>query len=59
MSILSEVYKVDPCQRRFLACLTKIDIMDRGTNAAKTLLNEEIPLRYGYVGVKNRSSYSR
>jgi len=29
--------------------------MDRGTNARAVLLNEEIPLRYGYVAIKNRS----
>ncbi|MCQ2973164.1 MAG: hypothetical protein MJ209_07905, partial [archaeon] len=35
--------------------LTKLDIMDAGTDARKALMNEEIPLRLGYVGVKNRS----
>ena len=29
--------------------------MDRGTNARHILLNEEIPLKYGYVAIKNRS----
>ena len=29
--------------------------MDHGTDARKALLNEEIPLKLGYVGVKNRS----
>lgn len=29
--------------------------MDRGTDSFKILNNEEIPLRYGYVGVKGRS----
>jgi hypothetical protein len=29
--------------------------MDRGTNARQILLNEEIPLKYGYVAIKNRS----
>lgn len=28
--------------------------MDRGTDAVQILKNEEIYLRYGYVGVKNR-----
>ena len=31
------------------------DIMDAGTDARKALMNEEIPLKLGYVGVKNRS----
>lgn len=28
--------------------------MNRGDDATKMLKNEEVPLRYGYVGVKNR-----
>lgn len=35
--------------------ITKIDIMDRGTNARKVIMNEEVKLRLGFVGVKNRS----
>jgi len=34
--------------------LTKIDIMNRGDDAREILKNKEIPLRYGYVGIKNR-----
>ena len=29
--------------------------MDEGTDARKVLFNEEIKLKYGYVGVKGRS----
>jgi len=29
--------------------------MDAGTNAKKTLLGQEVELKYGYVGIKNRS----
>jgi dynamin 1-like protein len=29
--------------------------MDLGTDARKGLMNEEVPLRLGYGGVKNRS----
>lgn len=29
--------------------------MDRGTDASSMILNREVPLRLGYVGVKNRS----
>ena len=47
--------KVDPGGMRTLGVLTKIDIMDKGTNAAKMLQGKEVPLRLGYVGVKNRS----
>ena len=30
--------------------LTKLDIMDRGTNAATVLKNQVVPLRLGYIG---------
>lgn len=30
--------------------LTKLDIMDRGTNALRVLKNEVVPLRLGYIG---------
>jgi vacuolar protein sorting-associated protein 1 len=29
--------------------------MDRGTNAKRMLLGQEVPLRLGFVGIKNRS----
>ncbi len=47
--------KIDKEGKRTLGVLTKIDIMDRGTDARKALMNEEVPLTLGYVGVKNRS----
>jgi len=47
--------QVDPKGIRTIGVLTKIDIMDRGTDAMKALRGDEIPLRLGYVGVKNRS----
>ena len=40
---------------RTLGVLTKLDLMDEGTDAKKTLLNEEIKLKLGYVGLINRS----
>jgi replication fork clamp-binding protein CrfC len=46
---------LDPEGKRTLGVVTKIDIMDQGTDASSMLLNEEIPLRLGYVGVKGRS----
>ena len=46
---------LDPDGRRTLGVITKIDIMDKGTDATSMLRNEEIPLRLGYVGVKGRS----
>lgn len=45
----------DPKGERTIGVITKIDIMDKGTNARKMLLNEEIPLKLGYIGIKNRS----
>lgn len=45
---------VDPTGVRTIGVITKIDIMDPGTDARKMLLNEEVHLRLGYVGVKNR-----
>ncbi|EER12798.1 dynamin, putative [Perkinsus marinus ATCC 50983] len=47
--------QVDPSGFRTIGVITKIDIMDRGTDAIKMLTGEDIPLRLGYVGVKNRS----
>jgi Dynamin central region len=37
--------------------LTKLDIMDRGTDASAVLRNEAVPLRLGYIGVINRSQH--
>ena len=44
----------DPQGTRTIGVITKIDIMDPGTDACKMLLGDEIALRLGYVGVKNR-----
>lgn len=47
--------RVDPKGLRTIGVITKIDLMDRGTDAAKMLLGDEVPLRLGYTGVRNRS----
>jgi hypothetical protein len=47
--------KWDPTGTRTLGVITKIDIMDRGTDAAKMISNQEIKLNLGYIGIKNRS----
>ena len=47
--------EIDTGGVRTIGVLTKLDIMDAGTDARKALMNEEIPLKLGYVGVKNRS----
>lgn len=47
--------ELDPKGLRTIGVLTKIDIMDKGTNAKRMLTGQDIQLRLGYVGVKNRS----
>ena len=37
--------------------LTKLDIMDKGTDALAMLHNDVLPLRLGYTAVVNRSQY--
>jgi replication fork clamp-binding protein CrfC len=48
--------QIDVKGERTIGCLTKIDIMDRGTDARASLMNKgEVPLKLGYVGIRNRS----
>ena len=47
--------EIDFGSKRTLGIVTKIDIMDNGTYCSKLLLNQEIPLNFGYVGVLNRT----
>eukprot|EP00331_Platyophrya_macrostoma_P028242 CAMPEP_0176434354 /NCGR_PEP_ID=MMETSP0127-20121128/16626_1 /TAXON_ID=938130 /ORGANISM="Platyophrya macrostoma, Strain WH" /LENGTH=781 /DNA_ID=CAMNT_0017817073 /DNA_START=42 /DNA_END=2387 /DNA_ORIENTATION=+ len=47
---------IDPKGLRTIGVITKIDIMDRGTNAKSMLLGTDIPLKLGYVGVRGRSN---
>ena len=51
--------EIDESGERTIGILTKIDIMDQGTDVRKFLLNEEIPLKMGYVGMINRSKQDR
>jgi len=46
---------VDPDGLRTIGVLTKLDLMDQGTDAREILENKLLPLRRGYVGVVNRS----
>lgn len=46
--------QVDPEGQRTIGVLTKIDIMDEGTNVLDILAGRVIPLRLGYVPVVNR-----
>ncbi|KAG9510330.1 Dynamin-1-like protein, partial [Fragariocoptes setiger] len=47
--------EVDPDGRRTLAVLTKLDLMDAGTDAVDVLCGRLIPVKLGIVGVVNRS----
>merc|ERR1711962_1583454 len=47
--------QVDPEGLRTIGVLTKLDLMDEGTDARDVLENRLLPLRRGYVGVVNRS----
>lgn len=47
--------EVDPQGIRTIGVLTKLDLMDEGTNARDILENKFLPLRRGYIGVVNRS----
>ncbi|XP_060874746.1 dynamin-1-like protein [Metopolophium dirhodum] len=46
---------VDPSGDRTIAVVTKIDIMDAGTDATELLSGEVIPVKLGIIGVINRS----
>lgn len=46
--------EVDPEGNRTVGVITKLDLMDPGTDASEMLMNRVIPLRLGYVGVVNR-----
>lgn len=52
---LQMAQQLDPKGIRTVGVITKIDIMDRGTSAKRMIMNMEVPLRLGYVGVKNRA----
>nr|CAG4638278.1 EOG090X01UE [Cyclestheria hislopi] len=47
--------EVDPAGLRTIGVITKLDLMDEGTDAREVLENRLLPLRRGYVGVVNRS----
>ena len=47
--------EVDPDGVRTIGVLTKLDLMDAGTDARDVLENRLLPLRRGYIGVVNRS----
>lgn len=46
---------VDSQGRRTIGVLTKLDLMDAGTNAVDILNGRVYPLKLGFIGVVNRS----
>uniref|UniRef100_A0A914QMY5 Dynamin GTPase n=1 Tax=Panagrolaimus davidi TaxID=227884 RepID=A0A914QMY5_9BILA len=47
--------EVDPNGERTICVLTKLDIMDPGTDANQVLMGKIIKVKLGIIGVKNRS----
>lgn len=47
--------EVDPHGKRTIGVITKLDLMDSGTNALEILSGKLYPLKLGFVGVVNRS----
>ena len=47
--------EVDPAGLRTVGVMTKIDLMDKGTDCMDILLGKSYPLRLGFIGVINRS----
>jgi dynamin GTPase len=47
--------EVDSAGIRTIGVITKLDLMDEGTDARDILENKLLPLRRGYIGVVNRS----
>jgi len=47
--------RVDPTGQRTIGVITKLDLMDRGTDAYDVLAGNTIPLKLGYIGVVCRS----
>jgi dynamin GTPase len=46
---------VDPSGKRTIGVITKLDLMDDGTNALNIFEGKLCPLRKGYIGIVNRS----
>ena len=47
--------QVDRDGDRTIGVITKLDLMDQGTDARNILENKFLPLKKGYIGVVNRS----
>lgn len=49
--------QVDPSGKRTVGILSKLDLMDEGTNALDILKGNVYPLKLGFIGIVNRSQY--
>ncbi|KAI9267439.1 Dynamin central region-domain-containing protein [Sporodiniella umbellata] len=47
--------RADPSGKRTMGVISKLDLMDTGTNALDVLTGKLLPLKLGFVGVVNRS----
>lgn len=47
--------EVDPLGRRTIGVITRLDLMDDGTDARDIFDGKLLPLHHGYIGVVNRS----
>lgn len=47
--------QVDPTGKRTVGILSKLDLMDQGTNALDILKGNVYPLKLGFIGIVNRS----
>lgn len=52
---LSMARKLDPTGDRTIGVITKLDLMDPGTNAKNLLEGSDVALKNGYIALKNRS----
>lgn len=48
------MYILSSSGRRTLAVVTKLDLMDAGTDAMDVLMGRVIPIKLGIIGVVNR-----
>ena len=46
--------KVDPLGLRTVCVVSKIDLMEQGYDCKRMLLNDEVQIRLGFIGVMNR-----
>lgn len=53
-ALTNKIPECDPPGRRTLAVVTKLDLMDAGTDAMDVLMGRVIPVKLGLIGVVNR-----